>query len=386
MKQGLRAIKFILHHWWISVILRIRSWSLNTKNTKEGLYSELTLWKMILVRTQYSLNRDHQHYKWQQQKSWIPYPDFQEVQVKHLMQYPLYAGENGRCINVFETFQVTISRYLDTYQSTHGQKIMVQYGRSSLAGSAASSQDSRRSRVTMLLAPARRGLASHEVGNALLLDLSACRWLCSFSHAVGYVLFCPLFWGFTSTMHFFSTTNPRLHLVAHLDPQILLRSTQRLRFSAFCFISLQMDTYQHSRPSPSCHVPRAAPDHHIWRKIHQKMRCGRLERRTFSTWSVPSDYRKSGFFFKHFLLRENWHVQQCLPNQHKLVRMMGACGLILLIRSLSAKSGESSILSSWTNAVRSPRHSFNFSADSTSRQSSPLVISVWSLPGSTKSH
>ena len=41
------------------------------KNTEGELYSEATLWKMILDLMQYSPNKDHQHLKWQQQKSWI---------------------------------------------------------------------------------------------------------------------------------------------------------------------------------------------------------------------------------------------------------------------------------------------------------------------------
>ena len=40
MKQGLRAEKFILRHWWISVILRVLSWNLNIRNTKAESYSE----------------------------------------------------------------------------------------------------------------------------------------------------------------------------------------------------------------------------------------------------------------------------------------------------------------------------------------------------------
>ena len=45
------------------------NWRQSTKHTKIELYSEATLWKMILDRMQYSLNKDHQHHKWQQQKS-----------------------------------------------------------------------------------------------------------------------------------------------------------------------------------------------------------------------------------------------------------------------------------------------------------------------------
>ena len=42
----------------------------NTKNTKVELYSEVILWNMMMMDlTQYSLNKDHQHLKWRQQKS-----------------------------------------------------------------------------------------------------------------------------------------------------------------------------------------------------------------------------------------------------------------------------------------------------------------------------
>ena len=43
--------------------LKNRSWNLNIRNTKAGSYSEVTLYKMILVRMQCSLNKDHQHLK-----------------------------------------------------------------------------------------------------------------------------------------------------------------------------------------------------------------------------------------------------------------------------------------------------------------------------------
>ena len=43
MKQRLRAEKFILRHWWISVILRVRSWNLSIKSTKAESYSDATL-------------------------------------------------------------------------------------------------------------------------------------------------------------------------------------------------------------------------------------------------------------------------------------------------------------------------------------------------------
>ena len=75
MKQGRRALQFILPHWWTYVIWRMPNWRQITKSTKVELYSEATLWKMILDLTRYSLNRDHQYLKWQPPKSWIPSPD-----------------------------------------------------------------------------------------------------------------------------------------------------------------------------------------------------------------------------------------------------------------------------------------------------------------------
>ena len=68
LKQGMKAEKFISRHWWISVILRIRSWNHNFKNIKVELYSEVTLWKMIQDHAQYFLNKDHQLHKWRHQK------------------------------------------------------------------------------------------------------------------------------------------------------------------------------------------------------------------------------------------------------------------------------------------------------------------------------
>ena len=89
MKQGRRAEKFILPHWWTSVIWRMPNWRQSTKNTKVELYSEVILWKMILDLMQYLQNKDLQHLKWQQLKSWISYPDRQGAQDKKRTQYRL---------------------------------------------------------------------------------------------------------------------------------------------------------------------------------------------------------------------------------------------------------------------------------------------------------
>ena len=57
--------------------------------TKEELCFEETLWKTTLDPMQYSLNKDHQHHKWQPQKSWTLYQDYQDAQDKQLTQYLL---------------------------------------------------------------------------------------------------------------------------------------------------------------------------------------------------------------------------------------------------------------------------------------------------------
>ena len=87
MKQGRRAQKFISPHWWTHVIWKMLNWRQSTKNAIVELYSEVILLKTIRDLTQYSLNKDHQHHKWQQQKSWISSPDCRDAQKKWLTQY-----------------------------------------------------------------------------------------------------------------------------------------------------------------------------------------------------------------------------------------------------------------------------------------------------------
>ena len=48
-----------------------------------------TLWKMVQDHTQYLLNKDLQHLKWQQLRSWISSPDCQVAMDKHQTQYQL---------------------------------------------------------------------------------------------------------------------------------------------------------------------------------------------------------------------------------------------------------------------------------------------------------
>ena len=77
---------------------------------------------MIQVRTQYSLNKDRQRPEWQPHKSWTLCPDFQDVQVKQLMQYPLVRRSKWKMHQRYFKFQSQNARIFGyVYQSTNGQ-------------------------------------------------------------------------------------------------------------------------------------------------------------------------------------------------------------------------------------------------------------------------
>ena len=121
-KQGIRAEKFISRHWWISVIWRIRNRSFNIKSTKAESYSKVKLWKMIQDDTQYLLNKDHQHHRWQSQKSWTLFQDHWDAQDKQQMRCPLRPRSkwkvHRRCWK-FQSQNVQTFGYV--YQNTSGQ-------------------------------------------------------------------------------------------------------------------------------------------------------------------------------------------------------------------------------------------------------------------------
>ena len=96
-KQRIRVEKFILRHWWIFVISRIRGWNFNFKNTKAESYSEVTLWKMIQDRMLYLPSRDHQRHKWRLQKSWIFFKTTRMRRTSSRRSIRLHPGQNARC-------------------------------------------------------------------------------------------------------------------------------------------------------------------------------------------------------------------------------------------------------------------------------------------------
>ena len=131
MKQGRRAQKFILPHWWTSVIRKMLNWKQSTKNVKVELYSEATLWKMIRDLMQSSLNRiisisndSSKSHGYHLQIAWLRWTSSRR-------SISLYPGKNGGCTQIVENSQIGMSRHLDSSTTTQMSKIMVQYGRPS---------------------------------------------------------------------------------------------------------------------------------------------------------------------------------------------------------------------------------------------------------------
>ena len=71
---------------------------------------------------QYSLNKDLQHLKWQQLRSWISSPDCLVAMDKQQTQYQLYPDQNGRCLQIMEKLQNrSVQTFGFVYHDTNGQ-------------------------------------------------------------------------------------------------------------------------------------------------------------------------------------------------------------------------------------------------------------------------
>ena len=104
------------------VIYRMLNWRQSTKNTKVELYSEVILWKMILDLTQYSLNKDLQHLKWQPLKSWISSPDCLVAMDKQQTQYRLFPTWRWKMLTNYWKFQNrSVQTFGFVYHDTNGQ-------------------------------------------------------------------------------------------------------------------------------------------------------------------------------------------------------------------------------------------------------------------------
>ena len=76
----------------------------------------------ILDFMQYSLNKDHQHHKWRQQKSWISHPDCQGAQDKQRMKFLLIPNWKWKMLTHCWKFQSrSVQTFGFVYHDTNGQ-------------------------------------------------------------------------------------------------------------------------------------------------------------------------------------------------------------------------------------------------------------------------
>ena len=131
MKQGRRAQKFILPHWWTSVIWRMPNWRQSTKNTKVelsprwycqrrfGVLKSIHQARIISISNDSSKSHGYHlqiaRLRWT--SSWC--------------SICLYPDKNGRCSKIIENSKIGMSRHMDSSTTTQMAKIVVQYGRPS---------------------------------------------------------------------------------------------------------------------------------------------------------------------------------------------------------------------------------------------------------------
>ena len=122
-----------VHFALLMDICHLKNAELETKQQKyKGrVVLEVILWKTILDLMQYSLNKVHQHHKWQPPKSWISSPDCQVAMDKQQTQYRLIPKWKWKMLTIIENSKIGVSRHLDSSTTTQMAKIMVQYGRPS---------------------------------------------------------------------------------------------------------------------------------------------------------------------------------------------------------------------------------------------------------------
>ena len=108
------------------------NWKQNSRNLKVELYSAVIFSKASQVLLQYSLNKDLQHLKWQQLRSWRSFPDC-------LVAYgqaadAVSAKTQVKMEDAHKLLKIPKSECPDIWirQPRHKMaKIMVQYGRPS---------------------------------------------------------------------------------------------------------------------------------------------------------------------------------------------------------------------------------------------------------------
>ena len=124
MKQRIKAERFMSRHWWIIVILRIRSWSFRYQKYKwhcERWFriTRIMHWTRIISITNDS-RKSHGHY--------IKTTKMRRTSSKQSIR--LYSVQNSRCTDVIDS-RVRMSRCLNTITEKQMAQIIVQYWRPS---------------------------------------------------------------------------------------------------------------------------------------------------------------------------------------------------------------------------------------------------------------
>ena len=97
-------------------ICHLKNAELETKHQKYKI-----LWKMILDLMRYLQNKDHQHHKWQQQKSWTSYPECQVAMDKQRTLYLIIPKWKWKMLQSYWKFQNrNVQTFGFVYHDTNG--------------------------------------------------------------------------------------------------------------------------------------------------------------------------------------------------------------------------------------------------------------------------
>ena len=120
MKQGRRALQFILHHYWTYVIWKMLNWRQNTKNTKVELYSVVILWKTLWVLRSihwtriFSISNDsRQDHGYHLQIARLRWTSSRR-------SINLYPSKNGRCSHYCKFQNRSVQTFGFVYHDTNG--------------------------------------------------------------------------------------------------------------------------------------------------------------------------------------------------------------------------------------------------------------------------
>ena len=125
MKKGRRAQKFILPHWWTSVIDKTpkvpRSKCTPRRHCERWFWILCSVHGTRIISISNDSRQDHGYHLQIARLRWT----------SSRRSICLYSSKNWRCSQIIENSQIGMSRHFDSSTTTQMAKIMVQYGRPS---------------------------------------------------------------------------------------------------------------------------------------------------------------------------------------------------------------------------------------------------------------